>query len=108
MGILLSISRMIDAVTRFIGYNVRWLILAAVLVSAGNAIIRKAFDSSSNAWLELQWLLFGAVFMLAAAYTLQMNAHVRIDVVSSRLSKRTRDIIDAVCHILMLAPLAPS
>ncbi len=106
MGILLSISRMIDAVTRFIGYNVRWLILAAVLVSAGNAIIRKAFDSSSNAWLELQWLLFGAVFMLAAAYTLQMNAHVRIDVVSSRLSKRTRDIIDAVCHILMLAPLA--
>ena len=96
MGILLSISRMIDAVTRFIGYNVRWLILAAVLVSAGNAIIRKAFDSSSNAWLELQWLLFGAVFMLAAAYTLQVNAHVRIDVVSSRLSKRTRDIIDAV------------
>ena len=83
---------MIDAVTRFIGYHVRWLILAAVLVSAGNAIIRKAFDISSNAWLELQWLLFGAVFMLAAAYTLQKNAHVRIDVVSSRLSKRTRDI----------------
>lgn len=105
MSGLLAISRGIDAVTRFIGYHVRWLILAAVLVSAINAIIRKAFDTSSNAWLELQWLLFGAVFMLAAAYTLQKNAHVRIDVVSSRLSKRTRDIIDLVCHLVMLAPI---
>jgi len=105
MAGLLAISRIIDAITAFIGYHVRWLILAAVVVSAVNAIIRKTFDTSSNAWLELQWLLFGAVFMLAAAYTLQKNAHVRIDVVSSRLKKRSRDIIDLVCHLVMLAPL---
>lgn len=102
---LLSISRAIDALTGFVGFHVRWLILAAVLVSAVNAIIRKAFDSSSNAWLEAQWLLFGAVFMLAAAYVLQKNAHVRIDVVSSRLAPRTRIWIDLFGHIFMLAPL---
>jgi TRAP-type mannitol/chloroaromatic compound transport system permease small subunit len=105
LGALLAISRVIDAVTRWIGYNVRWLILAAVVVSAVNAIIRKIFDTSSNAWLELQWLLFGAVFLLAAAYTLQNNAHVRIDVVSSHVSKRTRDWIDLFGHIFMLAPI---
>lgn len=105
MDFLLAFSRAVDSVTRFVGRHVRWLILAAVAVSAVNAVIRKAFDISSNAWLELQWFLFGAVFMLAAAYTLQMNAHVRIDVISSRLAKRTRDIIDAVCHVAMLAPL---
>ena len=104
MLMLLSLSRGIDRFTRFMGYHVRWLILAAVIVSAGNAIIRKVFDDSSNAWLELQWLLFGAVFMLAGAYTLQRNAHVRIDALSNRFSKRTRDIIDLVCHLLMLAP----
>lgn len=105
MGALLAVSRGIDAITRFAGYHVRWLILVAVLVSAVNAIVRKTFDTSSNAWLELQWLLFGAVFMLAAAYTLQKNAHVRIDVVSSRLSKRTRDVIDLIGHLFMLAPM---
>jgi len=101
---LLALSRLIDAVTAFIGRNVKWAILAAILVSAGNAILRKAFDLSSNAWLELQWLLFGAAFMLAAAYTFQRNAHVRIDVVSSRLSKRTRDVIELLGHLLILAP----
>ena len=105
MEALLAISRVIDAVTGFIGYHVRWLILAAVIVSAANAVIRKALDTSSNAWLELQWLLFGAVFLLAAAYTLQKNAHVRIDVLSNRLTKRTRDIIDLLGHLLMLAPM---
>jgi TRAP-type mannitol/chloroaromatic compound transport system permease small subunit len=105
LGPLLALSRTIDAVTAFIGYHVRWLILAAVIVSAVNALVRKAFDISSNAWLELQWFLFGAVFMLAAAYTLQKNAHVRIDVVSNRLTKRTRDWIDLACHLLMLLPL---
>lgn len=104
MSALLAVSRAIDAVTGFIGYHIRWLILAAVLVSTVNAIIRKAFDISSNAWLELQWYLFGAVFMLAAAYALQRNAHVRIDVVSSHLSKRTREWIDLVCHLVMLLP----
>ncbi len=104
MSMLLAVSRAIDAVTGFIGYHIRWLILAAVVVSAVNAVIRKAFDVSSNSWLELQWYLFGAVFMLAAAYALQRNAHVRIDVVSSRLSKRTREWIDLVCHLVMLLP----
>lgn len=102
---LLALSRAIDAITRFVGFHVRWLVLAAVLVSAINAIVRKAFDVSSNAWLELQALLFGAVFLLAAAYTLQKNAHVRIDVVSSRLSQKTRNWIDLLGHIFMLVPL---
>ncbi|MEZ5833460.1 MAG: TRAP transporter small permease subunit [Dongiaceae bacterium] len=102
---LLAVSRAIDAVTGFIGHHIRWLILAAVLVSAINAVVRKLFDVSSNAWLELQWYLFGAVFMMAAAYVLQRNGHVRIDVVSNRLSVRTREWIDVFCHILMLLPL---
>ncbi len=103
---LLALSRLIDRVSAFFGRHVKWAILAAILVSAGNAISRKAFDFSSNAWLELQWLLFGAAFMLAAAYTLQQNAHVRIDVVSGRLSKRTRDVIELLGHLLILAPVS--
>ena len=106
MQALLAVSRAIDAVTGFIGHHIRWLILAAVLVSTINAIVRKLFDISSNAWLELQWYLYGAVFMLAAAYVLQRNGHVRIDVVSSRLAERTRQWIDLFCHILLLLPLA--
>ena len=102
---LLALSRLIDRVTAFFGRHVKWAIFVAILVSAGNAISRKAFDLSSNAWLELQWLLFGAAFMLAAAYTLQQNAHVRIDVVSARLSKRTRDVIELLGHLLILAPV---
>ncbi len=105
MGALLSVSRGIDAVTAFVGRWVYWLILAAVLVSAGNAIVRKLFDLSSNAWLELQWYLFGAVFMLAAAYTLQRNEHIRIDIVSNMLPKRGRDWIDVIGHVFFLLPL---
>jgi TRAP-type mannitol/chloroaromatic compound transport system permease small subunit len=104
MSGLLALSRMIDAVTAFIGRHVIWLILAAILVSAINAIIRKAFDMSSNAWLELQWYLFGAVFMLAAAYTLQKNEHIRIDILSGRLSQNSRTWIDIAGHVLMLLP----
>lgn len=104
MTLLLHLSRLIDTVCAFIGRAVAWLILAAVLVSAGNAVSRKAFDISSNAWLELQWFLFSAVFLLAAAYTLQRNEHIRIDIVSGRLSKRTRDWIDLLGHVLMLMP----
>lgn len=106
MQSLLSLSRAIDSVTAFIGRSVSWLILAAVLVSAGNATIRKIFDNSSNAWLELQWYLYGAVFLLAAAYTLQRNEHVRIDIAVSGLSKRTRDWIDLFGHIFFLMPFA--
>jgi TRAP-type mannitol/chloroaromatic compound transport system permease small subunit len=105
MEALLAASRTIDRVTAFIGRQLRWLILAAVVVSAANAVIRKMFDTSSNAWLELQWYLFGAVFMLAAAYVLQINAHVRIDAVSSHFTKRTRDWIDLFGHIFFLLPL---
>lgn len=104
MRLLLRASALIDSLTAFIGRAVAWLVLAAVLVSAGNAIIRKAFDMSSNAWLELQWYLFGAVFMLAAAYTLQRNEHIRIDIVSNALSKRTRDWIDLFGHVFFLTP----
>jgi TRAP-type mannitol/chloroaromatic compound transport system permease small subunit len=105
MGAFLSLSRGIDAVTALVGRWIYWLVLAAVLVSAGNAIIRKLFSISSNAWLELQWYLFGAVFMLAAAYTLQRNEHIRIDIVSNLLPKRGRDWIDVVGHALFLLPL---
>jgi TRAP-type mannitol/chloroaromatic compound transport system permease small subunit len=105
MGALLSLSRGIDAVTAFIGRWVYWLILAAVLVSAGNAVVRKLLDVSSNAWLELQWYLFGAVFMLASAYTLQRNEHIRIDIVSNMLSKSRRNWIDVIGHVFFLLPL---
>ena len=104
MALFLSLSRAIDAVTAFIGRWIYWLILAAVLVSAGNAVIRKLFDISSNAWLELQWYLFGAVFMLAAAYTLQRNEHIRIDIISNMLSQRAQHWIDIVGHVFFLMP----
>lgn len=103
---LLALSRAIDRLTEIVGKSVAWLILVAVLVSAGNAIVRKAFDMSSNAWLELQWYLYGAAFLLAAAYTLQRNEHVRIDFVSNMFTKRTRDWIDLLGHILFLIPFA--
>jgi len=105
MGALLSLSRGIDTVTAAIGRWVYWLVFAAVLVSAGNAIVRKLFDISSNAWLELQWYLFGAVFMLASAYTLQRNEHIRIDIVSNMLPARGRNWIDVIGHVFFLLPL---
>lgn len=104
MNFLLALSRIIDRVNEFIGRNVAWLILASVVISAGNAIVRKAFDMSSNAWLEVQWYLYGTAFLLAAAYTLKRNEHVRIDFVSNMLTKRTRDWIDLICHIFFLLP----
>jgi TRAP-type mannitol/chloroaromatic compound transport system permease small subunit len=104
LSALLRVSSAIDWVCRVVGRSVSWLVLAAVLVSAGNAIIRKAFDMGSNAWLELQWYLFGAVFLLAAAFTLQRNEHIRIDIVSGRFSKRTRDWMDLLGHLLFLMP----
>ena len=103
---LLALSRHIDALSALVGHHVRWLILAAILVSAANAILRKVFDLGSNGWLELQWLLFGASFMLAGADTFRKNAHVRIDVLSSRFSKRTRDVIELLGHFFLLAPFS--
>lgn len=104
MGGLLGVSRMIDAVNGFVGRSVSWLIFAAVIVSAGNAIIRKTFNMSSNAWLELQWYLFGAAFFLAAAYTLRQNEHIRIDIVYGALSRRVQHWIDLLGHLLFLMP----
>jgi TRAP-type mannitol/chloroaromatic compound transport system permease small subunit len=106
MQALLALSRGIDRVNAFIGKAVIWLILLAVLVSAGNAISRKLFNLSSNAWLELQWYLFGAAFMGAAAYTLQQNEHIRIDVFYATRSRRTQHWIDLLGHILFLMPFA--
>lgn len=82
-----------------------WLILMAVIVSTVNAVIRKLFDVSSNAWLELQWVLFGAVFLLCSPWTLMSNEHIRIDIVNSLLSKGTRNWIDVIGHVLFLMPL---
>jgi TRAP-type mannitol/chloroaromatic compound transport system permease small subunit len=100
----LALSRTIDRINEFIGKWVSWLILVAVLVSAGNAIVRKLFNMSSNAWLEAQWYLFGAVFMLAAAYTLKQNEHIRIDIFYGARSKRTQDWIDLFGHVFFLLP----
>ncbi|HEX2555579.1 MAG TPA: TRAP transporter small permease subunit [Microvirga sp.] len=101
---LLGISRLIDGLNERIGKITAWAIVVAVLVSAVNAIIRKVFGTSSNAWLELQWYLFGAVFMLCAPWTLKANEHIRIDIVSNRLSKRGRDWIDIFGHLFFLLP----
>ena len=104
MAGLLALSRTIDRINEFIGRWVSWLILLAILVSAGNAVIRKAFDTSSNAWLELQWYLFGAAFMLAAAYTLRQNDHIRIDIVYGMFSRRVQHRIDLFGHLFFLMP----
>jgi len=102
---LLTLSRLIDRTTEWIGRWVAWLVLAAVLISAINAAVRKAFNTSSNAYLEIQWYLFAAVFLLAAGYTLLRQEHVKIDVISGRFSKRTQiwiDIIGLACFVLPL------
>lgn len=105
MGALLGVSRVIDAINFRIGKTLAWLILAAVIVSAVNAVIRKLFDVSSNSWLELQWVLFGAVFLIVASWTLLENEHIRIDIVNSMFPQRTRNIIDVVGHAFFLLPL---
>jgi TRAP-type mannitol/chloroaromatic compound transport system permease small subunit len=101
---LLKISTAIDAFNTRVGHIVKWFILAAVIISTVNAIIRKVFNTSSNAWLEAQWYLFGAVFMLAAGYTFLKNEHIRIDVVTGNFRKVTRDWIDVFGHIFFLIP----
>ena len=105
MGGLLALSRGIDRVSTVIGRSVSWLILLAILVSAVNAIIRKVFSMSSNAWLELQWYLYGAAFLLAAAYTLLENEHIRIDILYGNWSRRTQHWIDLIGHVFMLLPV---
>ncbi len=102
---LLPLTRAIDAATTWIGKRIAWLILAAVLVSAANASIRKIFDTSSNSWLELQWVLFSMVFLLCSPWTLLANEHIRIDIVNNLLPKRLRDSIDVIGHAFFLMPL---
>src|SRR5262245_58152624 len=106
MQALLAVSRWIDAATRVIGQSVAWLIVAAAFISAGNAVIRKVFDSSSNAWLEMQWWLFAAVFLLAAPWTLALNEHIRIDIVNERMPRWMRNAIEIVGHVFFLLPMA--
>ena len=104
MQALLGLARGIDRVNGVIGKSVMWLILLAVLVSSGNAIVRKLFNWSSNSLLEMQWYLFGAAFMGAAAYTLQQNEHIRIDIFYGTRTRRTQHWIDLLGHIFFTLP----
>lgn len=103
---LLKLSGLIDRLNELLGKVIMWLVLAAVLISSGNAIMRKAFSIGSNAYLEIQWYLFAAVFMLGVGYVMLKNAHVRIDFISSHLSKRTNALIDAIGIVVFTIPLS--
>ena len=105
MQALLKLSRAIDWLNAQVGKYAIWLIFAATIISAGNAVVRKVFNYSSNAWLEVQWYLFAWSFLVAAGYTLLHREHVRIDVLNSRLSKKTQVWIDIVGFALFLTPL---
>jgi TRAP-type mannitol/chloroaromatic compound transport system permease small subunit len=104
LNALLPLTRAIDRLNTWIGRHLAWAILAAVLVSSVNAVVRKAFDTSSNAWLELQWVLFSIVFLLCSPWTLLNNEHIRIDIVNNLLPKQLRNTIDVVGHALFLLP----
>jgi TRAP-type mannitol/chloroaromatic compound transport system permease small subunit len=104
MPLLMSLSRAIDSVNEWVHRIVMWLVLAAILISAGNAVMRKLFSMSSNAFLEAQWYLFSAVFLLAAAFALQKGEHVKIDLVYGRLSRRTQIWIEILGTIFFLFP----
>ena len=102
---LLPATRVVDTVTTWLGKRLAWLILAAVVVSAANATVRKIFDTSSNSWLELQWVLFSIVFLLCSPWTLLANEHIRIDIVNNMLPKQVRNTIDVIGHAFFLLPL---
>jgi TRAP-type mannitol/chloroaromatic compound transport system permease small subunit len=104
MSFFLSLSKLIDTVNERIGLSISWALLAAVLICAGNALVRYLLNISSNAWLEIQWYLFGAIFLLASSYTLKRNEHVRIDVVVGRFPKRAQVWIDVFGFLLFLLP----
>jgi TRAP-type mannitol/chloroaromatic compound transport system permease small subunit len=103
---LVSFSRVIDKFSTHLGQIVAWGVLVAILVSAVNATIRKIFNTSSNSWLELQWVLFGVVFLLCASWTLLSNEHIRIDIVNNQLPKRVRNWIEVIGHLFFLIPVA--
>ena len=104
LNALLPLTRAIDRLNTWIGKHLAWLILAAVIVSSVNAVVRKVFDTSSNAWLELQWVLFSIVFLMCSPWTLLNNEHIRIDIVNNLLPKQLRNTIDVVGHALFLLP----
>lgn len=104
MSLFLSLSRLIDAINTYVGKATMWLILATTLVSAGNAIVRKLFNVSSNGLLEIQWYLFAAVFLLGAGYGFLRNSHVRIDFISSKLGSRARNWVDVFGIVCVLMP----
>ncbi len=101
---LLAFSRVIDAINTRLGKWLSWALLAAVLISAGNAVIRKTFDMSSNTWLELQWILFSVVFLLCSPWTLLNNEHIRIDIINNMLPKPVRNWIELLGHLFFLLP----
>jgi len=104
LAALLSLSRWIDRLNEFVGRWLAWLVLGAALISAGNAAVRKAFDTSSNAFLEIQWYLFAAVFLVAAGYTLMRQEHVKIDVVLHNFSRRTQVKVEIFGILFFLMP----
>ena len=106
MKLLLGLSTAIDALNQRVGRLTYWLILVAVLISSGNAAVRYLFDTSSNAWLEVQWYLFSAVFLFCAGYTLLNNQHVRIDIVSGQFSRRVQTWIEVFGTLFFLLPMA--
>lgn len=106
MKLLRGVCRAIDATNLAVGQAAAWLVLMAVVVSSVNATIRYALDRSSNAWLELQWYLFGAVFLLCSGYTLLRNEHIRIDILSSRLSPRGKAWLDLLGGVFFLLPVS--
>ena len=105
MNPLLRLSRAIDSLNQRIGRSALWLVLIAVLISSANAVMRKLFNLSSNAFLEVQWYLFSAIFLICAGYTLLRNEHVRIDVISNRVSPRGRAVIDIIGTLFFLLPM---
>jgi TRAP-type mannitol/chloroaromatic compound transport system permease small subunit len=106
VNVLLALSRAIDAFTERVGRLVYWLVLIVVLISAANATVRKAFNYSSNSYLEIQWYLFSVIFLFGAGYTLLRNEHVRIDIIQGRLSPRAQNWIDVVGIVLFLMPMS--
>ena len=104
MGFLIQISKLIDSVNDRFGRLANWMVLAACLISAGNAMSRYAFDLSSNAWLEIQWYLFAGIVMLGASHTLRMNEHVRVDIVYTHLSERGKEWLDLLGTAFFLVP----
>ena len=106
MNFLLAMARGIDRLNEWVGRFAIWLVLVVVIVSSANAVLRKTLSTSSNAWLEVQWYLFGAIFMLLAGYTLLRNGHVRVDILSALLSRRRQIMIEIFGVIFFLLPMA--